>query len=86
MEIFDYFCTMHENIDINETTELRQDAALMEKLLKDHTTQRNIFWTTDGHILKLSRPPRSESHAIPISSMSKMSVEPPEIPGCKYLP
>ena len=40
---------MHENIDINETTVLRQDAALMEKLLKDHTTQRNIFWATDSY-------------------------------------
>lgn len=40
---------MTENIDINETEVLKQYPEVLEKLLKDHTTQQNIYWATDSY-------------------------------------
>lgn len=40
---------MTENIDINETEVLKQYPEVLEMLLKDHTTQQNIYWTTDSY-------------------------------------
>ncbi|MBQ0015714.1 MAG: restriction endonuclease subunit M [Bacteroidales bacterium] len=40
---------MTENIDINETEVLRQYPEVLEMLLKDHTTQRSIYWATDSY-------------------------------------
>lgn len=40
---------MIENIDINETEVLRQYPEVLEMLLKDHTTQQNIYWATDSY-------------------------------------
>lgn len=37
------------NIDISETEVLRQYPEVLEMLLKDHTTQQNIFWATDSY-------------------------------------
>ncbi len=34
---------MTENIDINETEVLKQYPEVLEMLLKDHTTQQNIY-------------------------------------------
>ena len=39
-------------VDINETSWFRQDSSLMEILLKDHTTHKNIFWATDSYVSK----------------------------------
>ena len=40
---------MKSNIDISENELLRQSEELLAELLKDHTTQRNIFWATDDY-------------------------------------
>ena len=40
---------MTENIDINETEVLKQYPEVLEMLLKDHTTQQNIYWATDSY-------------------------------------
>lgn len=40
---------MIENIDINETKVLKQYLEVLEMLLKDHTTQQNIYWVTDSY-------------------------------------
>jgi len=40
---------MTENIDINETEVLKQYPEVLELLLKDHTTQQNIYWATDSY-------------------------------------
>ena len=40
---------MIENIDINETEVLKLYPEVLEMLLKDHTTQQNIFWATDSY-------------------------------------
>lgn len=40
---------MTENIDINETEVLMQYPEVLEMLLKDHTTQQNIYWATDSY-------------------------------------
>lgn len=40
---------MTENIDINETEVLKQYPEILEMLLKDHTTQQNIYWATDSY-------------------------------------
>ena len=40
---------MIENIDINETEVLKQYHEVLEMLLKDHTTQQNIYWATDSY-------------------------------------
>lgn len=40
---------MTENIDINETEVLKQYPKVLEMLLKDHTTQQNIYWATDSY-------------------------------------
>ena len=40
---------MKPNIDISENELLRQSEDLLAELLKDHTTQRNIFWATDDY-------------------------------------
>ena len=40
---------MIENIDINETEVLKQYPEVLEMLLKDHTTQLNIYWATDSY-------------------------------------
>lgn len=40
---------MIENIDINETEVLKQYPEVLEMLLKDHTTQQNIYWATDSY-------------------------------------
>ncbi len=40
---------MVPNIDISENELLQQLEGLLEELLKDHTTQRNIFWATDDY-------------------------------------
>ena len=40
---------MTENIDINETEVLKQYPEVLEMLLKDHTTQLNIYWATDSY-------------------------------------
>lgn len=40
---------MKPNIDISENELLRQSEELLAELLKDHTTQRNIFWATDDY-------------------------------------
>lgn len=43
---------MAANVDISETSWFRQTPTLMELLLKDHTTQKNIFWATDSYASK----------------------------------
>lgn len=43
---------MNSGIDVSETLWLHQDSVLMELLLKDHTTQKNIFWATDSYAAK----------------------------------
>lgn len=43
---------MNSDIDVSETLWFRQDPTLMELLLKDHTTQKNIFWATDSYASK----------------------------------
>ena len=40
---------MIEIIDINETEVLKQYPEVLEMLLKDHTTQQNIYWATDSY-------------------------------------
>lgn len=40
---------MKPNIDISENELLRQSEELLAELLKDHTTQRNIFWATEDY-------------------------------------
>ena len=40
---------MTENIDINETEVLKQYPEVLEMLLKDHTTQQNIYWATESY-------------------------------------
>ena len=40
---------MIENIEINETEVLKQYPEVLEMLLKDHTTQQNIYWATDSY-------------------------------------
>lgn len=43
---------MAPSVDISETMLFHQDSVLMELLLKDHTTQKNIFWATDSYASK----------------------------------
>lgn len=43
---------MAPSVDISETMLFHQDPALMKLLLKDHTTQKNIFWATDSYASK----------------------------------
>lgn len=40
---------MSEPIDILENKVLKETPGLLEVLLKDHTTQQNIFWATDSY-------------------------------------
>lgn len=40
---------MAETIDINEDLILNYDAEVLDTLLRDHTTQRNIFWATSDY-------------------------------------
>lgn len=40
---------MKKEIDISENELLRQSEGLLQKLLLDHTTQKNIFWATDDY-------------------------------------
>ena len=37
------------NVDINETEIFNLYPEVLETLLKDHTTGRNIFWATDSY-------------------------------------
>ncbi|WP_287349052.1 Eco57I restriction-modification methylase domain-containing protein [Prevotella sp.] len=41
---------MSEPIDILEDRLLRDEPGLLEVLLVDHTTQKNIFWATDSYV------------------------------------
>lgn len=43
------YIKMNFNVDICETSWLRYNSVIMELLLKDHTTQSNIFWATDSY-------------------------------------
>ena len=40
---------MIENIDINETEVLKKYPEVLEMLIKDHTTQQNIYWATNSY-------------------------------------
>lgn len=40
---------MQHQADISETVFFRQYPEILETLLKDHTTQQNIFWATDSY-------------------------------------
>ena len=40
---------MRDSIDISENEILRQSEELLAQLLRDHTTQKNIFWATDDY-------------------------------------
>ena len=40
---------MSEPIDSLENRVLKETPGLIEALLKDHTTQQNIFWATDSY-------------------------------------
>ena len=40
---------MKPNIDISENELLRQSEEILVELLRDHTTQKNIFWATDDY-------------------------------------
>lgn len=42
---------MKPSIDISENDLLRQSEELLAELLKDHTTQENIFWATDDYAM-----------------------------------
>lgn len=37
------------NVDINETEIFNLNPEVVDTLLKDHTTERNIFWATDSY-------------------------------------
>ena len=41
---------MSEPIDILEDRLLRDEPGLLEVLLVDHSTQKNIFWATDSYV------------------------------------
>lgn len=41
---------MFSDIDVNESLWLKQHHSVMELLLKDHTTHKNIFWATDSYV------------------------------------
>ena len=41
---------MSDSIDILEDQLLRDEPGLLEVLLVDHTTQKNIFWATDSYV------------------------------------
>lgn len=43
---------MNSGIDVSETLWFHQNPNVMELLLKDHTTQKNIFWATDSYASK----------------------------------
>ena len=40
---------MNNPVDINETMVFEQYPEVLEMLLKDHTTGKNIFWATDSY-------------------------------------
>ena len=40
---------MNNPVDINETMVFEQSPEVLEMLLKDHTTGKNIFWATDSY-------------------------------------
>ena len=40
---------MANDIDISENELLQQSKEVLELLLKDHTTQKNIFWATNSY-------------------------------------
>lgn len=40
---------LHNNIDILENELIEKYPGVLETLLRDHTTQRNIFWATDNY-------------------------------------
>ena len=41
---------MNSDVDISENLLLRQNPDVMAMLLKDHTTQENIYWATDSYV------------------------------------
>ena len=41
---------MSNNIDVSENELLRQSEKTLNLLLKDHTTQQNIFWATNSYV------------------------------------
>ncbi|MFN3968210.1 restriction endonuclease subunit M [Flavobacterium sp.] len=41
---------MHTEVDILENEILKQYPDVLEILLRDHTTQKNIFWATDNYL------------------------------------
>lgn len=41
---------MDSNVDICESYLLRRNPVVMAQLLKDHTSQKNIFWATDSYV------------------------------------
>ena len=43
---------MLKTVDISEDTLLQLSGEVLNLLLKDHTTQRNIFWATDSYAIK----------------------------------
>ena len=40
---------MSDNIDVSENELLKQSEKTLNLLLKDHTTQKNIFWATNSY-------------------------------------
>ena len=43
---------MANEIDISENELFKQSEDVFTLLLKDHTTQKNIFWATDSYAAK----------------------------------
>lgn len=41
---------MPNRADVNENEILQNDPVILQTLLKDHTTQNNIFWATDSYM------------------------------------
>jgi hypothetical protein len=41
---------MNNDIDISENDLLKDNPKVLEKLLLDHTTHKNIFWATDSYV------------------------------------
>lgn len=55
---------MRTGIDILENEIVAQYPDVLEKLLRDHTTQKNIFWATNNYE-HLGKPYDSESYILP---------------------
>lgn len=72
--------TVDNSVDISENELVRKDVGLLETLLKDHSTGRNILWATDDYLPRGAEYAADKTIELPLITGENGIIIQPRVP------